>query len=84
LSWSPEGLAIENNKGHGLVPWAKFLKTRENERFILLYASQGKYLIFPKRFFVEPGQLKSFVDLIHEQIGARLRDRANDTVAKVE
>jgi hypothetical protein len=83
LSRSQEGLTIENVKGHGLVPWSQFIKTRENEIFVLLYTSQAKYLIFPKRFFADPGQLGSFVDLVHERIGVRLHNRVDDPTAKV-
>lgn len=83
LSWSQEGLTIENVNGHGLVPWSQFIKTRENDRFILLYTSQAKYLIFPKRFFADTGQLRSFVDLVHERIGVRLGGRVDAPTAKV-
>jgi hypothetical protein len=83
LSWGNEGLTVETENGHVRVPWGDFFKTRENAKFILLYTSRTRYLILPKRFFIEPGQLASFVELLHKRVGIRSDSQSTDSAEKV-
>jgi hypothetical protein len=82
LKWSQEGLAYENENGHMLVPWTDFFKTRENKDFILLYTSRVMFIIVPKRFFTESGQLQGFVELVRSRIGNRLDGQAVDSATR--
>ncbi len=69
LSWDEKGLTLESENGHSLIPWPDFFKFRENEHFILLYASRVIYLLVPKRFFTEPGQLNDLLGHVRSRIG---------------
>lgn len=69
LSWGEEGLTVENENGHSLVPWSDFFKFRENDRVVLLYTSRATYLLIPKRFFKESDQLHGFMTVVNGRIG---------------
>jgi hypothetical protein len=71
VSWSEDGLIIERENSHALIPWGDFFKFRESEEFVLLYTSRVLFLLLPKRFFNEPGQLNDFMVLVRSQIGIR-------------
>lgn len=76
LSWDQKGLTVENENGHSIVPWSDFLKSRENEKFILLYTSRAMFLIVPKRIFTESDQLKDFRELVLASVGVQQNVKA--------
>ena len=43
------GLLISNQYGHGNRLWEEFKKWKEDRNFILLYLSEGQFVIIPKR-----------------------------------
>ena len=69
LSWGERGVTFENENGHSLAPWEDFLKFRENDGFILLYTSRITFILIPKRFFKESGQLNDFMTLVRGRVG---------------
>jgi hypothetical protein len=71
LSWDEQSLTVEGENSRALIPWADFFKFRENGEFVLLYTSRILFIIVPKRFLEESGQLNGFMALVRSTISAQ-------------
>jgi hypothetical protein len=71
VSWAEDGLKVERENSHVLIPWDDFFNFRESEKFVLLYTTRVLFLLLPKRFFKESDQLNDFMVFVRSRIGAR-------------
>lgn len=51
-----------------LVPWAKFNRSIENQRYVLLVAGSWNYIVIPQRSFTTPQHKSAFVQLINTHL----------------
>jgi hypothetical protein len=71
LSWSEDGLKIERENSHALIPWGDFFRFRETEKFVFLYTTRVMFLLLPKRFFHRQDQLNELMVLLRSRVGTR-------------
>jgi YcxB-like protein len=69
-TWDAQNLRVENERGQGTIPWADYLKWRENERLFLLYQSDVLFNVLPKRIFAHGSDLDAFRTILLANIGA--------------
>jgi len=66
--WNDDALHGSNERGSSATPWADYLRSRRDDRVILLYLSDAMFQIVPTRCF-EPAQLTEFLERV-EAIGS--------------
>jgi hypothetical protein len=71
MAWDENGLTVEGENSHTLIPWPDFFKFRESDTTVFLYTSRALFLMVPKRFFVDSAQLNEFVVLARSRIAAQ-------------
>jgi hypothetical protein len=63
------GLKAQDEYGSSNLPWYVFHKWRENTELFLLYPSDLRFHVFPKRFFDSPESINEFRRFAQEKIG---------------
>lgn len=66
--WDDDALHGSNDRGNVATPWGDYLRSRRDDRVILLYLSDAMFQIVPMRCF-EPAQLAEFLERV-EAIGS--------------
>lgn len=72
LSWDDKGLTFESENGHMLIPWADFVKWRENDDVIFVYRSRLIGMTIPKRVFDKPEKLEELQGLLTKKVRREL------------
>lgn len=65
LELSEQGLSVSTPNGNALIAWTDFKKWVESKELILLYRSQNKFQMLPKRLFNTQGEIQ----YLREQLG---------------
>ena len=63
-----EGLAFANENATGRVPWTDFRKWKENHKIFLLYITDQRFYVVPKRFFSRPADSEEFSAILKTRI----------------
>jgi hypothetical protein len=59
LEFTDTGLVASYESGTSTRPWGNFIRWKENKDLLMLYHSDVKYSIIPKRFFIDPQQIET-------------------------
>jgi hypothetical protein len=65
---SPDGVQTRSEFGQFNLPWSQFLKWKENEEFILVYATKRFFHIYPKRLFLDTESLQEFRRILSNKV----------------
>ncbi|WP_374334561.1 YcxB family protein [Leeia sp.] len=60
FSWDTSSFTASSVQGHGSMPWADFVRYKEDQAVILLYHDDSLYTLVPKRWFQDTAQLNDF------------------------
>lgn len=61
-TWDDHALTIKTPRAQGAIPWADYVKWRENDRLFLLYQNDILFNMILKRMFVDAAELQAFRD----------------------
>lgn len=64
-----EGLRFASQGVDEIKPWGDYLKWREGRTFLLLYVSDGRYQMIPKRFLEAGEELSALRALLENKLG---------------
>jgi YcxB-like protein len=67
---SPQDIRLLTCFGEDEIKWSEFVRYLESDKLLMLFVTEFKFLIFPKRAFTS-GDLDVFKNLIQRNIGAR-------------
>jgi hypothetical protein len=59
-SWDKDGVSVSSETVQAKRPWSDYIKTLENDHFLLLYHSDIMFEIFPKSWFASREQADAF------------------------
>ena len=68
-----DGLYARREHGEGLVPWADLVKSKKNQKLILLYPARNIFYMLPQRLFGDAEQFESFALLVSNKLGKATR-----------
>jgi hypothetical protein len=60
FSWDAETIEGRGADGHGRRKWRDYVRFKENDDVFLLYLTDTLWHVFPKRWFIDAGQLEEF------------------------